>query len=134
MPSPTSTRRTSPTASSDPSADPHLAEPGTANGLALSHASVVMENGLGYDAFMSRLEEAAPNESRRVVTISDVLGIHGRDANPHLWYDVPRLGAIAPAIERALAGADTAHAGAYERGLRSFVARLAPLRRAVAAL
>src|SRR5437763_3358179 len=98
---------------SDPNADPHLFEPGTANGVGLSHASVVIENGLGYDTFMSRLEEAAPNGSRRVVTISDILGIHGRDANPHLWYDVPRLGAIATAIERALAGADAAHAAAY---------------------
>lgn len=119
---------------SDPNADPHLFEPGTANGLAVSHADVVVENGLGYDAFMSRLEEAAPNASRRVVTISDVLGIHGADANPHLWYDVPRLGSIATAIVRALAGADAAHAGAYRRDLRTFIASLGPLRRAVAAI
>src|SRR4051812_12368248 len=62
---------------SDPNADPHLFEAGTANGLAVAHANVVVENGLGYDAFMSRLEEATANRERRVVTISDVLGIDG---------------------------------------------------------
>jgi zinc/manganese transport system substrate-binding protein len=116
----------------DPNADPHLFEPGTANGLAVAHARVVIQNGLGYDAFISRLESSAPNSSRTVVTISDVLGVHGHDANPHLWYDVPRLPTIAAAIERALAGADATHAPDYRRGLRTFIASLAPLQRAVA--
>lgn len=115
----------------DPNADPHLFEPGTKSGLAVSHARVVIQNGLGYDAFMSRLEGAAPSSDRTVVTISDVLGVHGHDANPHLWYDVPELPAIATAIEQALAKADAAHAADYRSGLRAFVASLAPLRAAV---
>ena len=118
----------------DPNADPHLFEPGTANGLAVARARVVIENGLGYDAFMSRLEEATPNGKRRVVTVSDVLGVHGADANPHLWYDVPRLPQIATAIERALAASDGPHAAAYAAGLRRFVASLRPVRRAVEAM
>src|SRR2546430_2250216 len=43
---------------SDPHADPHLFEPGTRNGLAVAQARVVIQNGLGYDAFMSKLEAA----------------------------------------------------------------------------
>jgi zinc/manganese transport system substrate-binding protein len=115
----------------DPNADPHLFEPGTANGLAVAHARVVIENGLGYDAFMQRLEEATPNGKRRVVTISDVLGVHGADANPHLWYDVPRLAQVATGIEHALAASDAPHAGAYAAGLRRFLASLRPVERAV---
>ncbi|HEX4678781.1 MAG TPA: zinc ABC transporter substrate-binding protein [Gaiellaceae bacterium] len=115
----------------DPNADPHLFEPGTANGLAVAHARVAIQNGLGYDAFMSRLESAAPSSDRTVVTISDVLGVHGHDANPHLWYDVPALPKIATAIEQALAGADAAHASDYRTGLRTFIAALAPLQATV---
>jgi zinc/manganese transport system substrate-binding protein len=118
----------------DPNADPHLFEPGTANGLAVSRARVLIENGLGYDAFMSHLEEATPNDKRRVVTVSDVLGVHGADANPHLWYDVPRLPKVATAIERALAASDGAHAAAYAAGLRRFLASLRPVQRAVDAV
>src|SRR6266478_3509329 len=80
---------------SDPNADPHLFEPGSSNGLAVATADVVIENGLGYDAFMTKLENAAPNAKRSVLVIADVLEIHGRDANPHLWYDVPALAKIA---------------------------------------
>ena len=117
-----------------PDADPHLFEPGTSNGLAVAGARVVIQNGLGYDAFMTKLENAAPSKSRLVVTMADVLGIHGKDANPHLWYDVPQLGRVAGAIATALEHADPAHASAYRAGLSRFDRSLAPLRREVAAI
>jgi zinc/manganese transport system substrate-binding protein len=117
---------------SDPNADPHLFEPGTATGLAVAKARVVIQNGLDYDSFMTRLERSAPSDKRSVVTISDVLGINGQDANPHLWYDVPALPKIATAIEQALADADPAHASDYRSGLRAFIAALAPLQATVA--
>src|SRR5947208_16340672 len=100
----------------NPDADPHLFEPGTQNGLAVAQARVVIQNGAGYDDFMSKLESASPNGSRVVVTIADVLGVHGRDANPHLWYDVPRLPQIAGAIAAGLEKSDPKHADAYRAG------------------
>ena len=117
---------------SDPNADPHLFDPGSSSGLAVATARVVIQNGLGYDAFMSRLENAAPNAKRSVLTIEDVLGVHGRDANPHLWYDVPALGQIARAIAASLERADPKHSRAYRAGLARFDASLAPLRREIA--
>jgi zinc/manganese transport system substrate-binding protein len=117
---------------SDPNADPHLFEPGSSNGLAVATARVVIQNGLGYDDFMTQLEHAAPNGKRSVLTIADVLGVHGHDANPHLWYDVPALGTIAGAIAKQLGHADPAHAAAYRAGLARFTASLAPLDREVA--
>jgi zinc/manganese transport system substrate-binding protein len=109
---------------SDPNADPHLFEPGTQNGLAVAEAKVVIQNGAGYDDFMGRLESASPSSGRVVVTIADVLGVHGRDANPHLWYDVPRLPRIAGAIAAGLEEADPKHAAAYRDGLDRFVKSL----------
>jgi len=112
-----------------PSADPHLYEPGMADGAAVADARVVLQNGLGYDAFMTKLENASPSNHRVVVTVADVLGVHGTDANPHLWYDVPRLDHVAGAIAAAFTKADPAHATAYRRGLHRFERSLAPLRR-----
>lgn len=117
-----------------PDADPHLFEPGTSNGLAVAEADVVIQNGAGYDAFMTKLENAAPSAKRHVVTIADVLGVHGHDANPHLWYDVPQLPLIAQSIANALSQADPPHAEAYRHGATRFVSSLAPLDRAVAAI
>jgi zinc/manganese transport system substrate-binding protein len=119
---------------SDPNADPHLFEPGTANGLAVSTAGLVVQNGLGYDAFMQKLESAAPSSHRIVVTISDVLGFHGAETNPHIWYDVPKLPLIAGAIASGLERADPSHRAVYASGLHRFLVSLIPLDREVAAI
>ena len=117
-----------------PNADPHLFEPATSNGLSVATATVVLQNGLGYDAFMRKLENAAPSSDRTVVTVADVLGVHGKNANPHLWYDVPQLGRIASAIAGAFAKADPSRAAAYRRGLGRFDRSLGTLRRKVASI
>jgi zinc/manganese transport system substrate-binding protein len=117
-----------------PNADPHLFEPGTSNGLAVARAKVVLQNGLGYDAFMTKLENAAPSSGRIAVTIADVLGVHGKDANPHLWYDVPQLGRIAAAIAAAFERADPHHVAAYRAGAARFDRSLGALDHEVATI
>lgn len=117
-----------------PSADPHLFEPGTSTGLAIAEAKVVLQNGLGYDVFMAKQQDASPSKSRVVVTMADVLGIHGTDANPHLWYDVQRLDRVAGAIAASFARADPSHAADYRRGLHRFERSLRPLRQEVATI
>jgi zinc/manganese transport system substrate-binding protein len=117
---------------SDPNADPHLFEPGSSNGLAVAEARVVIQNGLGYDAFMTKLENASPSSKRSVLVIADVLGIHGNDANPHLWYDVPGLTKVSGAIAAQFEQTDPSHASDYRAGLARFNASLRPLQREVA--
>jgi len=117
----------------NPSADPHLFEPGTATGLAVAKAKLVIQNGLGYDAFMTKLEDIPDNGGFDLI-VSAFLGIDGSDANPHLWYDLPRLDFIAYQIADALWHQDPAHKAAYRRGERRFVRSLVPLRREVAAI
>jgi zinc/manganese transport system substrate-binding protein len=119
---------------SDPAADPHLFEPGTAAAAAVADARLVIDNGLGYDAFMDRLLSAAPNADRRVVTIADVLRISGPDANPHIWYDVPRIPEMAKAIADALIAASPAHGSYFRDRLERFDGSLEPLQAAVAEL
>ncbi len=118
---------------SSPSADPHLFQLGTRAGLEVAVARLVVQNGAGYDAFVEKLESAAPNEQRVVVSIADVLGARP-GANPHLWYAIPRLPRIAAAIAAGLQRADPAHAAAYRAGLVRFLRSLRPLQRALARL
>jgi zinc/manganese transport system substrate-binding protein len=119
---------------SDPNADPHLYEPGTANGAAVAQARLVIVNGLGYDSFMEKLLAASPDASRKVVTIADVLHISGADANPHLWYDIPTIPDVAAAITDALVELDPKDRDSFQQGRSSFVASLKSLDDAVAEL
>jgi len=70
----------------NPSTDPHAFESSPSVAAAISDARLVVQNGLGYDAFMSRIEAGAPNPDRRVVDVQRLLGLPDSSQNPHLWY------------------------------------------------
>ena len=94
----------------------------------------MIQNGLGYDAFMDKIEGATPSNGGFDLIVAASLGIYAKDANPHLWYDVPRLAYIAHQIADALWHQDPAHKAAYRRGERRFVRSLRPLHREVASI
>src|SRR5690349_15345805 len=55
---------------SDPNVDPHEYESNVQDGIAVSQAQVVVENGDGYDTWMDKLLSASPNANRFVITAS----------------------------------------------------------------
>jgi len=112
---------------SDPNVDPHGYESSVKNAAAVSDAKLVVENGVGYDDFMSKLTGMADAHGQTVITAATVLGVTGADANPHLWYDVPRMPKVAHAIATALAKIDPAHAAAYRKNAATFTKALHPV-------
>jgi zinc/manganese transport system substrate-binding protein len=118
---------------SDPEADPHLYESDARAAAALAGARVVIKNGLGYDDFVDKLLGVTRGH-RTVVTVADVLGVHGSDANPHLWYDIPRMPEVARAIAGTLSAVDPAGSPGYQRNLTAFDAALRPLTGTLAAI
>jgi zinc/manganese transport system substrate-binding protein len=74
-----------------PAADPHLYESDVANAMAVAEAGLVIENGVGYDDFLSQLLGATRHPGRVVISAQEVLGATRPDVNPHLWYDIPRV-------------------------------------------
>ena len=118
----------------NPNADPHLYQSDAAGAEAVATARMVIVNGLGYDAFMSKLLASGSARARTVITVARVLQVTGPDANPHLWYAVARMPQVAKAIESALARADPAGATAFSANLAAFDRSLIPLDQAVAAI
>jgi zinc/manganese transport system substrate-binding protein len=112
---------------SDPRADPHLYASNPRDAARLAQANLVVVNGLGYDDFARKLLAAASSSKRRVLTIADVVRPSGGDRNPHLWYDSPRLPAVARAIADALAAQDPRDAGYFRSNAARFVRSLGPL-------
>ncbi|TAM93032.1 MAG: hypothetical protein EPN43_01425 [Jatrophihabitans sp.] len=112
---------------SDPNTDPHEYESSAKDAVAIAGARLVVVNGLGYDSFMDGLLKASPNPSRTVLSVQQVLGITGADANPHVWYDTAQLPRVASAIAAALSRLDAANAAAFAANARAFDASLAPI-------
>jgi len=115
-----------------PTADPHLYQPTAQNAAEVGGAKVVIENGLGYDAFMDKLLSSTDTSNRTTITVADVLHISGADANPHLWYDVPKLPDVARAFSNALIAAGPGHRSYFLERLRRFDRSLLPLQEAIA--
>jgi zinc/manganese transport system substrate-binding protein len=117
----------------DPSADPHLFETNAQNAATLAEAQVVIENGAGYDTWMGSLL-GADGGRPRIVNAASVLHVGGSDPNPHLWYDIPRVPAVAAAIASALAKAAPQDASTFAKNLSAFDASLAPLKQTIATI
>jgi zinc/manganese transport system substrate-binding protein len=117
---------------SDPNADPHQFEADAKTGAALSKAQFVIENGLGYDNFMDKLLTASPNPSRVILNAADVMQISGPDANPHIWYDIAKIPAVASGIADQLGKLDPGDAATFTANAKTFNDSLAPINTAIA--
>ena len=111
----------------DPNADPHLYESDARDAASIASASLVIENGLGYDDFVDQLLNADSNSNRKVVTVAKVLDVTASGANPHLWYDIPRVHLVARAIAAALSSVDPANKPAFDANAVAFEKSLASL-------
>ncbi len=69
----------------NPSTDPHSYEPTASDGIALAKSQMAIVNGIGYDAWASKLIAANPSSSRKVLDVGNLLGQVEGD-NPHQWY------------------------------------------------
>jgi zinc/manganese transport system substrate-binding protein len=104
---------------SNPNVDPHEYESNVQTAIAVSKAQLVVENGNGYDAWMDRLLSASPNNSR-VVLVGANIADHKLPDNPHVWYGIENMPAIAQAITAALKKLDTADASTFDSNLATF--------------
>jgi zinc/manganese transport system substrate-binding protein len=112
---------------SDPNADPHEYESDARAAASLARAKFVLENGLGYDDFMTKLLSASPSSGRRVLSVQQILSITGADANPHIWYDTARLPEVVAAVVAELARLDPADSAEFTANGQAFDASLAPI-------
>jgi zinc/manganese transport system substrate-binding protein len=110
----------------DPNVDPHEYESSVQDGIAVTNANIVIENGLDYDTWMDKLIGASPNANRIVLT-AGTIAPDALPENPHVWYGIDNISAVAAAIEGALAKIDPADAALFQNNLSTFNASLGPI-------
>ncbi len=110
---------------SNPNTDPHSFEASPGVAQVVSSARLVVQNGLGYDGYMNKIEAAAPNPARKVIDAQTLLGLPDSTPNPHLWYDPRTMPAVARAVAADLSALRPAHAAYFRANLRSFDRSLA---------
>ena len=117
---------------SNPNIDPHTFEASSSVAREVAGAQLVVQNGLGYDTFMNRIEEAAPTSGRKVIDVQNLLGLPDGTPNPHLWFKPSTMPAVANAVASGLAAIQPAHASYFRARARTFVSSLGAWNQAVA--
>lgn len=111
---------------SDPNVDPHEYESDVQDGIAITNANIVIENGLQYDTWMDKLLSASPSATRIVLT-AGTLAPDLLPENPHVWYGIDNISAIAGAITDVLIKTDPADTVFFQNNLTVFNDSLAPI-------
>jgi zinc/manganese transport system substrate-binding protein len=116
----------------NPATDPHTFESSPSVAQEVTAAQLIVQNGVGYDTFMNKIESAAPSAQRKVIVAQHVLGLPDSTPNPHLWYDPKTMPAVAKAIAADLSALQPAHRAYFQANLKTFDESLAPWLSAIA--
>jgi len=111
---------------SNPNTDPHSFEASPSVAQAVGSARLVVQNGVGYDTYMNKIEAASPNPSRKVIDVQTLLGLPDSTPNPHLWYRPQTMPAVVRALVGHLSSLAPAHAAYFAANARRFDASLSP--------
>jgi zinc/manganese transport system substrate-binding protein len=117
---------------SNPNTDPHAFEASIAVAREVGSAQLVVQNGVGYDAFMDTIESAAPNSGRAVIDVQRLLNLPDSTPNPHLWYDPATMPRVADSVAAALSAIQPSHKAYFEANAAAFKDSLAKVTAAIA--
>jgi zinc/manganese transport system substrate-binding protein len=116
----------------DPNTDPHTFEASPQVAQEVSSADLIVQNGVGYDSWISRIESASPDAKRRVIVVQNLLGLPDSTPNPHLWYSPTTMPAVARAMAADLSALQPAHKAYFQANLQRFDSSLTPWLNAIA--
>jgi zinc/manganese transport system substrate-binding protein len=97
----------------NPDADPHSYEPTAADGRQISTAKLAIINGVGYDAWATKLADANPSPGRTVLAVGDLFGVKD-GGNPHRWYNPDDVRKVIDEITATYKKADPAHTAFFD--------------------
>jgi len=117
---------------SNPNTDPHTFEASAAVARQVAEAQLIVQNGIGYDTYMNRIESSSPSSSRKVIDVQQLLGLPDSTPNPHLWYSPKTMPAVAKAVADDLSKLSPAHAAYFRANVTTFDKSLQPWLTAIA--
>jgi zinc/manganese transport system substrate-binding protein len=97
----------------NPDADPHDYEPTAADGREINAARLAIINGVGYDAWATKLADANASPTRTTLTVGDLVGAKDGN-NPHRWYNPGNVRQVIDQITADYKKIDPADASFFE--------------------
>lgn len=102
----------------NPNQDPHLFSASPKIAILLHQADIIIENGVGYDSWMSRLYQS----SNKAILLNVGKLVHKTPGmNPHIWYDPQTMPVFAQVFTQKLIQCDPNHKTVYQKNLAIFL-------------
>ena len=108
--------------------DTHTFEPSPTDSVALSHAQLIVEIGVGYESWLDPLYQASNSKAERVI-VSQGIQVRNLESevDPHLWHDVQNAIKMVETIRDALSTADSENAQSYNANADAYLQQLREL-------
>ena len=103
----------------NPDTDPHDYEPTPADARTIATAQLVIVNGIGYDAWASKLLAADPDPQRTTLTVGTLAGIPD-GGNPHRWYSPVNVNQVIYQLTADYERIDPADASYFDQRKQDF--------------
>jgi zinc/manganese transport system substrate-binding protein len=104
----------------NPDTDPHDYDPSANDARSITGAAVVIENGIGYDPWVSKLLAATGERSaQHVINVGTLVGV-ADGGNPHRWYSPDDVDKVIAAITTAYQAADPADSAYFSTQQHTF--------------
>jgi zinc/manganese transport system substrate-binding protein len=127
-----------------PNGDAHVFEPGPKESAELAEAKLLIANGLGFEPWLQRLEDASHFKGKVIVASEGVMPLAGEEehegeeaegeaghdhgaSDPHAFQDLANAQIYAANIAKGLAEADPAHADDFKANVDKLIAEMAAL-------
>jgi len=117
---------------SNPNTDPHTFEASPAVAREVAGAQLIVQNGIGYDTYMNKIESSSSGSGRKVIDVQQLLGLPDSTPNPHLWYSPKTMPAVAKAVADDLSKLSPKHAAYFHANVTKFDKSLQPWLAAIA--
>ena len=111
-----------------PGIDPHDYEPSPADIDAIAHADLVLENGVGLEAWLGDTIDSSGFDGPVADTSQGLrLRMVGGAADPHIWQNPRNAERMAATIDRGLAAAEPSAAATFQANLAAYTRQLQAL-------
>ena len=93
---------------------------------------MAIENGLGYDAWMSKMVKADSKNKITLINVGEQVAKEKDGANEHVWYRPATMSALATTLAKQFGKLDPDHKADYEKNAKAYQAKLQKLDKVIA--
>ena len=110
-----------------PNGDAHVFEPGPKESAELAHADLLIANGLGFEPWLQRLEDASSFKGKIILASDGVTPLAAEGVDPHAFQDLSNAQIYVANIAKGLSEAAPDHAADFKANADKLIAEITAL-------